>query len=120
LPRALHPQPATIPTRNSVASSTASTSLHSFKQQVDVALKAHVASVCFKCFRCFKSILQVFHMDVTKGSDVAYVYVASVCSKYVSSVFRRMLLSVFILLLHMFAVTLKCFCKCFSSSGCIL
>jgi hypothetical protein len=33
-------------------------SLHSLKQQEDVALKPHVASVCFKCFRCFIWMLQ--------------------------------------------------------------
>jgi hypothetical protein len=38
-------------------------------QQGDVAMKAHVASICFKCFRCFKAILQLFHMDV---AHVAY------------------------------------------------
>jgi hypothetical protein len=40
------------------------------KQQEDVALKAHVANVCFKCFR---GMLQMFHMDVAKvDRDVAY------------------------------------------------
>jgi hypothetical protein len=35
------------------------TSLHSSKQQVDVVLKAHVASIYFKRFR---RMLQVFHL----------------------------------------------------------
>jgi hypothetical protein len=49
-------------------------------QQVDVALKAHVARVCFKCF---KGILQVFQMDVKKvDRNVAYVaIVVHVCCK---------------------------------------
>jgi hypothetical protein len=38
----------------------------SSKQQRDVALKAHVASVRFKCCRCFRGMFQVFHMDVAK------------------------------------------------------
>jgi hypothetical protein len=27
------------------------------KQQGNIALKAHVANVCFKCFRCFRGML---------------------------------------------------------------
>ena len=47
------------------------------KQQRDVALKAHVASVHFKCFR---GMLQVFHTDVAKvDRDVAVV--AMVCTR---------------------------------------
>jgi hypothetical protein len=47
------------------------------KQQRDVALKAHVASVHFKYFR---GTLQMFHADVTKvDQDVAYV--AMVCTR---------------------------------------
>jgi hypothetical protein len=42
------------------------TSLYSSKQQGDIALKPHVASVYFKCFRCFRGMLQVFYMDVAK------------------------------------------------------
>jgi hypothetical protein len=38
-------------------------SLHSPKQQGDVELKSHVASIYFKCFR---GMLQVFLMDVAK------------------------------------------------------
>jgi hypothetical protein len=51
------------------------TSLHSaLEQQGDVALKAHIARVCFICFRCFIGILQVFHMDVVKiDCDVVHV-----------------------------------------------
>jgi hypothetical protein len=75
-------------------SSFASTSLPPFKQQVDVALKTHVESVCFKCFRCFRGILQVFRIDVAKVyRDVEYV--AIVCS-HVSSVYRTYVASVFI------------------------
>ena len=55
------------------------TSFHSPKQQGDVVLKVHVASVCFKCFRCFIWMLQVFYLDVAKvDRDVAHVaYIAS-------------------------------------------
>jgi hypothetical protein len=35
-------------------------------QQGDVAMKAHVASVCFKCFKHFRGMLQLFHMDFAK------------------------------------------------------
>jgi hypothetical protein len=45
----LHAPPPT----SAVASSSAMTSLHSFKQQGEIALKAHVARLCLKCFRCF-------------------------------------------------------------------
>jgi hypothetical protein len=34
--------------------------------QGDAAIKAHVASVCFKCFRYFRGVLQLFHMNVAK------------------------------------------------------
>ena len=62
------------------------------KQQRDVALKVHVASVHFKCFR---GISQVFHTDVAKvDRDVAHVVMDI---QYVSSVS---------------AVPDKC-CKCF-------
>ena len=40
------------------------------EQQGDIALKTHVASVCFKCFRCFRGMLQVFHADVAKVDRV--------------------------------------------------
>jgi hypothetical protein len=44
------------------------------KQQGNIALKAHVASVCSKYFRCFRGMLQVFHVDVAKvNQDVAHV-----------------------------------------------
>ena len=41
---------------------------HSSKQHGDnaLALKAHVASVCFKCFICLRGTLQMFYMDVAK------------------------------------------------------
>jgi hypothetical protein len=70
-------------------SNSASTSLHSFKQQVDATLKAHVVSICFKCFRCFISMLQVFYMDVTKvDREVAYVImVVHVCCQLLFSCF---------------------------------
>jgi hypothetical protein len=84
-------------TRHSTASSSASTSLHSLKQQGDVRLKTHVTSVYFKCFRCFRGILQVFYTDVAKvDCDVAYVaMVVHLCCKYLFPMFhlffRRML-----------------------------
>jgi hypothetical protein len=44
------------------------------KQQRDVVLKAHVASLYFKCFRYFRGILRLFHVDVAKANwNVAYV-----------------------------------------------
>jgi hypothetical protein len=55
--------------------------IHSPKQQGDVALKLHVASVCFNCFR---GMLQVFYIDVAKvDRDVAHVTIvfSSVCLK---------------------------------------
>jgi hypothetical protein len=55
-----------------------STNLHSSKQQqVHVALKAHVASICFKYFRCFRCMFQEFHLNVAKVHlDVVYVAIA--------------------------------------------
>jgi hypothetical protein len=49
------------------------------QQHGDVALKPHVASICFKCFRD----IQVFHADVAKvDQDVAYIaMVVHVCCK---------------------------------------
>jgi hypothetical protein len=59
--------------------------LHSSKQQGDIALalKAHVASVCFKCFICLIGMLQGFRMDVAKvDRNVTYVaMVVHVCCK---------------------------------------
>jgi hypothetical protein len=59
--------------------------IHSPKQQRDVALKLHVASVYFKCFKYFRGMLQVFYIDVVKvDRDVAHVAMvfSSVCPKY--------------------------------------
>jgi hypothetical protein len=73
-------------------------------QQGDIALKAHVVSVCFMCFG---GMLQVFQMDVAKVDwDVAYVTmlymcIAKVCSQCFIYVFEYML-QVFIWMLHMF------------------
>jgi hypothetical protein len=48
------------------------------KQQGDIALKALVASTCFKCFRCFRGMLQVFYIDVAKvDQDVMPVAMAT-------------------------------------------
>jgi hypothetical protein len=54
------------------------------KQQGNVALKAHIANICFKCFRCFEGILQVFYMNVVKvDRNVAYAAsVSEACCKY--------------------------------------
>jgi hypothetical protein len=54
--------------------------LHSSKEQGDIALKAHVASLCFKCF---KGMLQAFYIDVAKVDlDVAHVAIAiHICFK---------------------------------------
>lgn len=61
------------------------TSLHSPKQQGEVALQAYVASVSFKCFRCFKLTLQVYvesvssvQMHVSDDCLLHVVYVAIV------------------------------------------
>jgi hypothetical protein len=65
----------------------------------DVALTAHIASLCFKCFIC---MLQVFYMDVAKvDRDDAYVamlytYVASFCSQCFIYFFQIYVASVFI------------------------
>jgi hypothetical protein len=62
-----------------------------------VALKAHVARVCFNYFRCFRGMLQVFYMDVAKIYwDVAHVaMVVHICHKHLFQIFhlffRRML-----------------------------
>ena len=103
----------------------ATTSLHSSKQQGDIALNAHVASVCFKCFR---GVLQVFQIDVAKiYQDVAYVAMAiHACCKGVFQMFHlffRSMLKVclFWVLLYgccicftmAFQVFFLCFCKCF-------
>jgi hypothetical protein len=42
-----------LPPTSMLESSLATMSLHSSKQQGDIALKAYVASVCFKYFICF-------------------------------------------------------------------
>jgi hypothetical protein len=57
--------------------------LHLSKQQGDIALKAHVASICFKCLICFRGMLQVFQIDIVKvDRDIAYVaMVVHVCYK---------------------------------------
>jgi hypothetical protein len=62
----------------------------SSKEQRDVALKMHVASVHFKCLRCFRGMLQLFHMDVAKADrDVAYVaIVVHACCKLLFSMFH--------------------------------
>ena len=56
--------------------------LHSSKQQGDIALalKVHVASICFKCFICLRGMLQGFRMDVAKvDRDVAYIAMVFLC-----------------------------------------
>jgi hypothetical protein len=106
-----------------------STSLHSPRQQGDVALKAHVASVCFKCFRYFRGMLQVFHTDIAKvDQNVACVaMIVHVCCKclqtYVASVFICMLhmsshicanvLYACCVCLQYFSSVFRCSCKCF-------
>jgi hypothetical protein len=110
------------------------TSLHSLKQQRDVALKSHAASVCFTCFR---DMLQVFCLDVAKvDRDVACVaMVVHVCCKrmlpmfhmffqtYVASVFiwccicfthmLQVFLSGCYVYLQWFSSVSGVFCKCF-------
>jgi hypothetical protein len=90
-------------------------SLHSSKQQVDIALE----SVCCKiCFKCFRSVLQVLHIDVTKvDRDVAhvaiwlYTYVSSVGSKCFIC-FRHML-QIFYLDIAKVDLDFAYICKCF-------
>jgi len=55
-----------------------------------IALKAHVASLCFKCFRCFRGMLQVFYIDVAKiDRDVAHVAMTiHVCFKCMFQMFH--------------------------------
>jgi hypothetical protein len=83
-----------------LASSSMSTSLDSAKQQEDVALKAHVANVCFKRFRCF-------HMHVARVSCGCcicchgYIHMLQVYCFKCFSCFRRML--------HVFYVVLRMF-----------
>jgi hypothetical protein len=104
------------------------------KQQGDVALKGHVASLCFERFRCFIGMLQVFHMYVVKvDRDIAYVtMVVHVCCKILFPVFHRFFSDVcctcvylnvayvshicckcFISTLYMFYNSFKCFFRCF-------
>jgi hypothetical protein len=133
--RELH---ASLPT-STLASSSATMILYSFKQQGDIALKAHVASICFKCFRCFSGMLQVFHADVAKvDRDVAHVaIVVHVCCKLLFAPFHlfffpnvrckcvyldvayvlHICCKCFIYMLHMFyngfQMFFMIFCKCF-------
>jgi hypothetical protein len=57
-------------------------------QQGDVAMKAHVASVCFKYFRRFWGILQLFHMNVAKVDQRCYAC-CKVFQRHVLQVFQR-------------------------------
>jgi hypothetical protein len=110
-------------------------SLHSPKKQEDVALKAHVASVCFKCFRC---MLQVFHTNVAKVDwgccngcirtlqvsvpNVSFVF-SDVCCKCVLSrccicvhTYVVSVLSGYYVYLQWFSSVFRCFFfKCFRS-----
>jgi hypothetical protein len=86
--RSAHHSAAHRPTRCATADLCTVVELHndelySSEQQGDIALKAHIASVCFKCFKCFRDMLHVFQMDVAKVDwDVAYVaMVVQVCYK---------------------------------------
>jgi hypothetical protein len=58
--------------------------------QGDVAMKAHVASVCFKCFRCFRGVLQLFHMNVAKvDRGCCTCYICCKCFRGMLQVFQR-------------------------------
>jgi hypothetical protein len=72
------------------ASSSASTSLHSSKQQVDATLKVHVTRVCFKYFRCFRGMLQVLYINVAKVDwNVAHVVMTiHICFKFMFQMFH--------------------------------
>jgi hypothetical protein len=83
------------------------TSLDSPKQQEDVALKAHVVSVCSKCFTCLIYILQVFHV-MLHMLPWLYMYIASVLFQ-IFNCFKRML-QVFYLDV---AYVSHIYCRCF-------
>jgi hypothetical protein len=87
-------------------------SLHSSKQQGDIALKAHVASICFKCFRCFRGVLQVFHINIAKvDQDVAHVAMTiHVCFKCRFQMFH---------LFQIYVVSVS-FGRCKSRFGCCI
>ena len=73
------------------------TSLHSHKQQGDVALKMNVASVCFNYFKCFRGMLQLFYTNVVKVDRTLhmlqwlYTFIVKVYSQCFICVFGRML-----------------------------
>jgi hypothetical protein len=115
--------------------SSTSTSLHSFKQQADAKLKAHVVRVCFKCFRYFRGMLQVLYIDVVKvDRDAAHVVMdIHVCFKCMFEMFHLFQTNVVSVLfgccknrfecciyMHVASLCFKCFqvfhmyvCKCF-------
>jgi hypothetical protein len=86
------------------------------KQQRDIALKAYVASVCFKCFRYFRGMLQLSYADVAKVDwDVAHIIiVVHVCCKLLFSMFHLSFLDVCCkcVYLNVAYVSHIC-CKCF-------
>jgi hypothetical protein len=89
------------PPISALASSSATTSLYSSKQQGDIALKAHVPSLRFKCFRCFIWTLHVFHLNVAKVDRyVAHVEMAiHVCCNFMFQTFQlffRSMLQVYV------------------------
>ena len=129
---------ATVPTSRHLPSTTCShcywatasgehytsMSLHSVEQQGDVALKAHVARVCFNCFR---GMLQIFRMDALKiDRDVAYVVmVVHICYKRLFQMFHLLfhtyVAGVLIWMLHMFHTYVARVCsKCFSGFSLML
>jgi hypothetical protein len=81
-------------------SNSASTSFHSSKQQVDVTLKAHIVSLCFKCFRCFIDILQVFLYGCCRSRPRRCICY-NCCTR---------MLSAFVLMFHLFFRIILC-CK---------
>jgi hypothetical protein len=107
----LHAPPLT----SILASSSIMMSLHSFQLQGNIALKAHVASVCFRCFRCFIWMLHVFYLEAAKSrSGCCTCCNGYVCCKCMFRVFHLFFqtygANVFILMLYMFShICRKCF-----------
>jgi hypothetical protein len=104
-----------VPPLTSALTSSTMTCLHSSNRQSDIALKAHVASICLKCFRCFIWMLHVFHLNIAKvGQDIAYVAInihlyCKCMSKYFNCFFRTILQ---MCVPDVLAVSSRC-CMCF-------
>jgi len=96
---------------SALSSSSAMTSIHPPKQQGDVALKTHVANVCFKCFRY---MLQMFSHGCCKSRSGC----CTCCNGYTCmlqelfkmfNLFQIYVASIFIWMLHIASVGFRCF-----------